>query len=338
MSEFDWSKPVLELKDQDSEQEEFDLQPRLLKRRENKLKRFYIEYNKLTRHIVEITPEHRETTNNIRHAILATSKVDLVADIFSGKCPLSKISVIYDNLTKNYDISLNDRMSKKTEFDYVFASADTIGPIHLYCDLVFKKIRIKIDYDKFKKYVSSDWSTEESLQRSNISISIFCMDSTDRTRLFDKLVVNVFELCTLETLEFNCAWLPDSQEEFEKIAFVYYDNDLRLTYSLNNMQHSVLENEVSRPQIVYKQKEDSMIIQSIMMNTSSYKINEQITFYFFDKENPTVLYDVKKIPSASLNNYGVLEIDINFNRPASVITDHLHIYLEDSDVSTDYRF
>lgn len=340
MSEFNWSMPVLDIKGQDDEQEEFDIQPRLLKRRENKLKIFYVEYDRLTRHIVEITPEVKTKPSSIKNLILTTNKVDLVADVFSGKCPISKISVVYDREKKQHDIILNTSLFEKTEFDYIFASMDSVGPVHLYCDLVFKKIRIVVDYDKLKKYISSDWRTEQSLERSNMHVNIFCIDASDKTMLFDRLHLNIFELCTLETLVFDCGWLPDMEADLKNIGFVYYDNDLPITFSAHNNTAHYVDNgdSVNKPQIVYKQKETTMQIQSIMMNPNSYKINDEITFYFFDREDPTVLLGVKKIPRASLNNYGVLEVEIDFNRAANVITDHLHLYLEDSNVSTNYKF
>lgn len=339
MSEFNWSMPILDTKAQATEQEEFDIQPRLLKRRENKLKVFYVEYDRLTRHIVEITPEVKSRPSNIKNLILTTAKVDLVADVFSGKCPISKISVVYDREKKQHDIILNTTLSEKTEFDYVFATMENVGPVHLYCDLIFKKIRIVVDYDKLKKYISSDWRTEQSLERSNMHVNIFCVNAADKTMLFDRLHLNIFELCTEETLVFDCRWLPDLDTDLKNIGFVYYDNDLPITFSAHNStEYQVDTDTVDKPQIVYKQKETTMLIQSIMMNPNSYKINDEITFYFFDKEDPTVLLGVKKIPRSSLNNYGVLEVEIDFKRSANVITDHLHLYLEDSNVSTNYRF
>ena len=339
MAEFNWAMPVLDTIEQTDEQEEFDVQPRLLKRRENKLKVFYVEYDRLTRHIIEITPEAKSKPSNIKNLLLTTTKIDLVADVFSGKCPISKISVIYDREKKQHDIVLNTTLFEKTEFDYVFASVDNVGPVHLYCDLVFKKIRIVVDYDKLKKYISSDWRTEQSLERSNMHVNIFCIDASDKTRLFDRLHLNIFELCTEETLVFDCGWLPDLETDMKNIGFVYYDNDLPITFSSTiNAEHQVDDDSVDKPQIVYKQKDTTMLIQSIMMNPNSYKINDEITFYFFDKEDPTVLLGVKKIPRASLNNYGLLKVEIDFNRAANVITDHLHLYLEDSNASTNYRF
>lgn len=339
MAEFNWAMPVLGATEQADEQEEFDVQPRLLKRRENKLKVFYVEYDRLTRHIIEITPEAKAKPSNIKNLLLTTTKIDLVADVFSGKCPISKISVVYDREKKQHDIVLNTTLFEKTEFDYVFASVDNVGPVHLYCDLVFKKIRIVVDYDKLKKYISSDWRTEQSLERSNMHVNIFCIDASDKTRLFDRLHLNIFELCTEETLVFDCGWLPDLETDMKNIGFVYYDNDLPITFSTTiSAEYQVDDDSVDKPQIVYKQKDTTMLIQSIMMNPNSYKINDEITFYFFDKEDPTVLLGVKKIPRASLNNYGLLEVEIDFNRAANVITDHLHLYLEDSNASTNYRF
>lgn len=339
MAEFNWSMPVLDVKGQDDEQEEFDIQPRLLKRRENKLKVFYVEYDRLTRHIVEITPEVKSKPSSIKNLILTTAKVDLVADVFSGKCPISKISVVYDREKKQHDIILNTTLFEKTEFDYVYAAMDNVGPVHLYCDLIFKKIRIVVDYDKLKKYISSDWRTEQSLERSNMHINIFCINAADKTMLFDRLHLNIFELCTEESLVFHCSWLPDLEEDLKNIGFVYYDNDMPITFSAHNGAPNHIDNDtVDKPQIVYKQKETTMLIQSIMMNPNSYKINDEITLYFFDKEDPTMLLGVKKIPRTSLNNYGVLEVEIDFKRSANVITDHLHLYLEDSNASTNYRF
>lgn len=339
MVDFNWDKPKPELIKNIEPEAEFDIQPRLLKKRTKKIQKFWVEYDKFTNLVVEITPEPRDKANSLRNSLLITEDLDLVKRIFTGRVPLGKVHVYYNKEKNRKELSLNRSLFSRSEFDYIFAErAGEIGPVHLYCDLIFKKITITVDYEKLKSYMSDDNLTEANLERSNMHLRLFCIDTSDPTRLFDSIDLNMFELCSNQFIEKKCPWLPDLLDDFENIGFLHYNSDMPITFSVRKeeLRHAVDDRCSGKPQIVYKQDGNKLMLQSIMENANNYKINDEITLYLFERDNPTVLYGYERISRASLNNFNTLEIELETSKKVSLVTDHLHIHIEDSNVSTDY--
>lgn len=340
MVDFNWDKPKPDLISNVEPEEEFDIQPRLLKKRSKKVTKFWVEYDKFTNSVVEITPEYREKTSSLRNSLLVTEDIDLVKKIFTGRVPLGKVSVFFNKEQNRKELTLNRSLFTRSEFDYIFAErADDIGPVHFYCDLVFKKITVTVDYEKLKTYMSDDNLTEVNLERSNMVLNVYCIDTSDPTRLYDSVSLNMFELCNNQFIEKKCFWLPDQLKDFENVGFLHYNSDMPITFSVrkDEVSHDVGRKCSGKPQMVYKQDRNKLLIQSIMENPNNYKINDEITLYFYEKNNPTVLYGYKRISRALLNNFSLVEIELDTDKKVDVVTDHFHIHLEDANVSTDYR-
>jgi hypothetical protein len=197
---------------------------------------------------------------------------------------------------------------------------------------------VDIHYDRFKEYMSGDELDEISLERSNAQIQLFCIDPTDPTRLLDKLTVNVFELCNNQLLEKKCHWLPDDPAQFDKVGFIYYNNDLPISFSTQT--EVKLENKpisMAKPQLIYRQESDKILLQSTMEYANNYKINEHIVLFFYQQNDPTQLLFSRKIPRSELNSFNLIELDTEVQMPVRIITDHHHIHIEDGNGSTYYR-
>jgi len=363
MEEFDWSSPEIEREkvekwieiedpeltfddnelneDQVSDiilqEYEFDVQPRLLRKKEKKQIEFYVEYDKLTNDIIEITPQHKQPST-LKHGVFTTKQSDLINKIFDGKLPLSKIHIKHKNRTEK-ELTVGHGFNGRSEFDYIFANYNSDrAPLHIYCDIVMKKISVNLDYQKMKQYLSLDNLSETILERNNGHFNIYAIDTLDRTKLYDKIPINIFELCNIQTIDRKCKWLPDSNESFKNMGFLYHNNDLPITFSLQTVQEdNRIYDNFERPQIIYKQVGNKILLQSIMGSTNNFKINEDIMIFIFSKFDPTRLIEYKKINRSTLDNFNLYEIELSYYDPVSVTTDHFHIHLEDSNVSTYYR-
>lgn len=363
MNEFNWSAPKLDARDieewqtssDDSlvfedefdddtdadelvEQFEFDLQQGLLKKKPEREIKFFVEYDKFTNFIVEITPESKLSPQSAKNGLFVTKQKDIIDRVFDGKIPLSKIYVRHNkNGTK--EIAVGQQNLTRSEFDFTFAEHSTLPEVlHIFCDYVMKKITISLDYEKMKEYLSSDNLAESVIEKNNGHFNIFCINRLDRTRLYDKIGINLFELCNVQQIERQCFWLPDDIASVKNIGFVYWNNELPITYSLDLEQESVsISQTYQRPQIVYKQSGSRMLLQSIMKDTNNFKINEEIIFYVYSKYDPTVLIGYKKVNRSNLNNFNQYEIDLRTEHPVRLATDHLHLYLEESDAGTYYK-
>lgn len=324
---------------------EFDIQPRLLKKKAAKEINYWVEYDKFTRSLVEITMSKKEKIP-FRNAIFKSNDAELISKILSGEIHIGSVVVQIDKEQNTKKLIVQKRkVQQENEFDYVFASLydDVKGPLHIECDVVFKKIILTVDYVKLKQFLSDEDASEIDLGKSNAHMSIFCVVKDDPTQLLDKIDINIFELCNNAVIERRCFWLPDQTADIEKFAFIYYNTAIPITYSaiamsdVNQSDHEEYVVENIKPQIVYKQEGDTLRLQSIMENANNYKINEQITMYFFDENDPAHLYGYERIYRSKLNNFNLVEVKLETNKKVKVVTDHFHIHVEDSDVSTDYR-
>jgi hypothetical protein len=336
MDNFDWSPPELDIIF-DDDADEIDVQSRLLKKRTKNTTEFYVEYDRFNNTVLSISPS--SIAESVRTGVFTSADIALIEKIFAGTLPLNKLTVRYNREIKSRELSLVARMAVRSEFDYVYAQRSSVpAPIHITFDTVFKKALVDIHYDRMKEYISADELSEHDLERSNARIDLYCIDSSDRTRLFDKISINIFELCNTQRLEKACPWLPDSMESFDKLSLLYYNNDMPISFALaseTTVDHTVPV--VNKPQIIYQQSHNRVQLQSTMESANNYKINDYITLYFFDKSDPTCLYMQKRIPRSDLNNFNLIELDENLDRPVRIITDHHHIHIEDGNASTYFR-
>lgn len=337
MDNFDWSPPELDIIF-DDDVDEIDVQSRLLKKRTKSTTEFYVEYDRFNNTVLSISPQPT-IVESVRTAVFISEDTALIEKIFTGLLPLNKLTIGYNKKTKNRELVVLTHTVGRGEFDFVYADRSVNpAPIHITFDLVFKKALVDIHYDRMKEHISTDELTEYDLERSNAHIDLYCMDQSDRTRLFDKISINIFELCNTQRLEKSCPWLPDDAESFDKLSLLYYNNDMPISFALTTetkIDYTVPV--VNRPQLMYKQTQGRIQLQSTMESANNYKINDYITLYFFDKSDPTCLYMQKRIPRADLNNFNLIELNENLDRPVRIISDHHHIHIEDGNASTYFR-
>ena len=341
MDNFDWSPPEIDIPVErfQEDTDEIDIQPRLLKKRVKKPAIFYVEFDKFNNTIFAITPEYKENPSSIRNSIFTTENKELVERILNGRVPLNKVSIAYNKETKTRELVIKTNSSGPGEFDFIFATrSEEPAPIHITCDLVFKNIIVDAHYDILKQYLSADEFSEYDLEQSNSHINLFCIDRTDKTRLFDNISINIFELCSSQRITKKCFWLPHNHQDFDKIGFLYHNNGMPITFSMTGeVDDSKASKPVQKPQLIYKQTETGILIQSVMEFANNYKINDFIELYIFDRNDPTVLYGKRKIAREELNNFNLIELGESIARPVKIITDHHHIHIEDVNVSTYYR-
>lgn len=322
------------------DEEEFDLQPRLLKTKNVKQQTYYVEYDRFTNSVIEITTTKKSGPSAIRNGVITVTENEIITKILSGTLHIGAVTVTFDKTTKKRSLSVIGRHSEHSEFDYVFATfSDDIAPIHLECDIVFKKIKIHVNYDKLKEFLSDSNISEKELAKSNAHAKIFAIRKDDPTFLLDRIDLNIFEICNLDCIERTCFWLPDDHNGLSNISFILQNIDLPVTYSMTSGITDDISTDTDaelKPQLVYKQTGDTLSLQSTMEDANNYKINDEITLYFFDHDDPTILYGYEKINRSKLNNFSMLEISLKTGKKIKMNSDHFHIYIEDSDVSTNY--
>lgn len=318
-----------------SDENEFDIQKTILKKKELKVGKFYIEYEKLTNRILGVTPE-KITINDYRKDLLEIDENDLIRDIFNNKVPLHKLKIRYD-YESNTRILYRHYDPKRWEFDYIRGTKDSNNFIHFYCDIVSKKIIVNfIDYNFMREF------TKEKINELNLSqlpeyIDIFCIDKYEPSKLFDTLPLDLKSLFKGQEQRFHCYWLPDVPEEFEKIDFLHYNHDIKITVDKEPMYVPVANIQL-KPTIVYKQTGNKLQVQSIMNDTRNFQLDEIITFYLFDFNDPGQILDTISLNTSSLDNFNLVEFKLKTKKPIKMISNYSHLYIEDSNVSTYYQF
>lgn len=323
------------------DEEEFDLQPRLLKTKNAKQQTYYVEYDRFTNSVIEITTTKKSGAGSIRNGVITVTENEIITKILSGTLHIGAVTVIFDKTTKKRSLSVIGRHSEHSEFDYVFATfSDDAAPIHLECDVIFKKIKIHVNYDKLREFLSDSNISEKELAKSNSHVKIFVSRRDDPTCLLDRIELNIFEICNSDGIERTCLWLPDDTDGLSNISFIFQNIDLPVTYSTScGITDDDDNNDTDvelKPQLLYKQMGETLSLQSTMEDANNYKINDEITLYFFDHDDPTILYGYKRINRSELNNFSMLEISLKTDKKIKMNSDHFHIYIEDSDVSTYY--
>jgi len=315
---------------------EFDIQKTILRQREQADTTYYVHYDKLTYNVVGISPQD-ENHDDPRFGIIQAQSNDLIDRLFNNKLSLSNLRIKYDYKTKTRQL-IRDRYTRKGEFDYVFGYKNQSQYIHLDCDVITKKIRANFIWENFKKDYTNELTTETQISRLPQYLEIFCIDGNERARLYDKLSLNIRKLVDVHELSFNCQWLPDSAENFNRFEFIHYDHDLNISVSDQAYEPQVLDIDY-KPAILYKQTNNQLVFQSVLNRHDHLFIHkDRIVFYIYNAFDPSEIIDVVNFNSGILDNYNMFSYDLKTNKPVKVITDLAHIHIENVHDNSYYKF
>lgn len=317
------------------EDNEFDIQKTILKKKSVKSSKFFVEYDKLTNQVLKITPEHIETENP-RCDILVVDENDLIREVFTNKISLHKLKVRYD-YESNTRTVVKHYQKHRWEFDYIKTDNDPENFIHLYCDFVSKKIVANFIDKNFLKDYTKERTTE--LQLSNLPdwLDVYCIQKHDPSKLYGTMSLNLKKLFTDQEQSFQCSWLPDDESYFNDLTFLHYNHDIKLTVDKEPIYVPIVS-AAYKPTMVYKQSEDILQLQSIIEEAENFRLGENITFYLYDANDPSVILDTVSLNTESLNNFNMIELKLKNNTPVKVISNYSHLHIEDANVSTYYKF
>lgn len=325
-------EPELEL-DEDGE---FDIQKTILRTKTQREQTYYIRYDKLTYNVLAITPED-SLEDDPRQGIISSSVNDLITGLFTNKLSLSNLKIKYDYKNRTR-LLIRDRHARKGEFDYVFGSKHDSQYIHLDCDVVTKTIRANFLIENFKKDYTNELATETQISRIPEYLEIFCIDGNERSRLYDKLSLNVKKLVDVHELSFRCRWLPDSEDQFDRIAFVHYDHDLQISASSSPVTTEAIDIGY-KPAIIYKQNNYELCFQSVINNHRHLFINnDRIVFYIYNAFDPSEIIGSIDYKTEILDNYNMFSYEMKTNKPVKIITNYPHIHIENVHDNSYYKF
>lgn len=319
----------------DQDDSEFDIQKTILKKKEHKNGKFYVEYDKLTNKVFAVTPTYKAVTE-FRRGQLELEENSLIKDIFDNKIPLHTLRVKYD-IESNSRTLYRQRHSHKSEFDYITVKRDHRHFINLYCDVVSKRITLHFDDANFKSQLANEHIDETLLRELPEEISIYCINKNEPSKLYDTLKVDLKKLFIEHEQKFWCSWLPDTSEAIDDIDFMHYNHGINITIS-NEILHEPIASAISKPSIIYKQTKNKLQIQSVMEESKNFYLDDNITFYLFDANNPDKILDTISLNSAELNNFNLLELKLKTTKSIKMISNYSHLHIEEANDSTYYKF
>ena len=312
--------------------EEFDIQPSVLKKRNIDVEqKVYVEYDRMNYSVISVSPISIEPSNK-RHAIQIINRSDLTNNIFSNKVPLSKLTVKKNKETKKFELQYITR-TIKSEFDYVFATTTERSFIHINCDSISKNIEVIFDYEIFKDKFSTENILERDLEDLSSQLELYCVDKTERSRLFDTISIDIAELFTYHRIRYPAPWLPSNQEQLKNIGFVYYNNNQKI--SLNGAPKIPTNSLKYKSNILYSQEGNVLKLQSNMQNITSFYITENVMLYSFSKHDPTKMLGSYKVSRDQFNNYNYFEIKMKTSQEVKLVTDCFHLQIEESNANSD---
>ena len=320
----------------DDDVEEFDIQPRVLKKRNTSQEhQVYIEYDRLTYNIIAISPKEIEPSKR-RNLITKINASGLTNKVFENKLPLSKLKV-----KKNADTGLLEllqhRQRHKSEFDFIFASTLEYSYIHLVCDVVSKNIHITFDSDIFKLNMASEKITEKDLEELPAYIEIYCLDKNERSRLLGKFTISTKELFENYDITYKCSWLPDSIDKLKNIGFLYYNDNQIISVGHDLIKNPTLTNNLElKPNLLYRQQGNMLYLQSTVQDISSYRVSDDIVLYLYQKYDPTKMLGSITLNSEQLNNYNQIEVKMNTDNEVKLLCNYLHLHTKEENASTYY--
>ena len=315
---------------------EFDIQKTILKKKEHRNSKFYVEYDKLTNQVFGITPEHK-TVHEFRRGLLEIEENDLVREIFNNKTPLHLLRVKYDHEQKTR-ILYKQYNKHKSEFDFIRGERNLSNSfIHVYCDVISKSIRINFVESVFMDELTKEKINESLLQELPDSITLYCIDKHEPSRLYDTIEVSLKILFSGEEQQFKCFWLPDNVDQLADLDFLHYNHNLKINISYEPLYVPVATS-LFKPSIIYKQTKNKLEIQSAISEVKNFYLGDNITFYLFDAHDPGQILDTISLNSAELDNFKLLKFDIQTARPIKMISNYSHLHIEEANANTYYEF
>ena len=299
---------------------------------------YYIEFDVFTREVTEISPIQITQTRSFRHNIFVKKEDDILKKILYSKLPPSKVKAWFNPITNEHDLVVSARRRKNAEqFFFVQNKKDVAGPIHLDCDLIRKCVRVTFSSEEFKKYISSVTRDEEEMQLDN-EIKFYCFHENNPTLLYGSFVVAVSELLENHQVTIPCHWFPNEHRDFENYVFMHMGANFNISFGLTQPEAKVEDVQLERPQILYKQEGSTVSFQSIMNNAANYKIQDTVNFYCYQEDDPSKLLFKLKVPKEELDKFNSFSVKLHFEDKIKILSDHAHLYIEDNDVSTYYKF
>ena len=315
-----------DLIDEFDDVEEFDIQKTVLKKRDTvKDQPVYVEYDRLTYSIISISPVKIETLIK-RNKIEIVESSQLTVRIFNNKIPLSRIVIKKNKDTNKFELHQSKQVYKG-EFDFKFATTKERSYFHIKCDVISKIIEVLFDYEMFKTYFGEERIMEKDLADFPNLIDIYCIDKNERSRLYDKITVNTLDLFQTHSIRYRAPWLPNNEEEIEKINFVYY-NDNQII-STGKIPKKTNNNLTYKPNILYNQEGNVLKLQSTMQNVTSFKLKEDITLYPYSEYDPAKILGSIKLSSDQFNNYNYLEVKLGTTKKVKIASDCFHLHIEE---------
>ncbi len=319
----------------DRDDSEFDIQKTILKKKEHRNGKFYVEYDKLTNRVFSVTPTYTQITE-FRRGQLEIDENALIRDIFNNKIPLHTLRVKYD-IESNSRILYRQTHSRKSEFDYITVEKNKKHFINLHCDPVSKRIVISFDDIYFKNQLATERVNETVLKELPDQIPIYCIDKHEPSRLYDTLHIDLKTLFSEHEQKFWCAWLPDDKSQLDSIDFLHYNHGLSITVINDIVEEPIAVTNI-KPAILYKQVKNKLQIQSVIEETKNFYLDENITFYLFDVNNPDKILDTISLNSSDLDNFSLLELKLKTTKSVKMISNYSHLHIEEANDSTYYKF
>jgi hypothetical protein len=136
----------------------------------------------------------------------------------------------------------------------------------------------------------------------------------------------------------TCHWLPNDPRQFENFMFIHLGARFNISFGMVTPEERNEIVALERPQILYKQKGSTISFQSIMNNVANYKVQDTVNFYCYKQDDPAKLLDKIKIPKEDLDKFNQFSVKLKYSDKIKILSDHDHLYIEDNDVSTYYKF
>lgn len=321
--------------DIDDNEIEFDIQKTILKKKENKNSKFYVEYDRLTNRVIAVAPGQGNLSNS-RHGFLEVDENEVIRGIFENKTPLHRLKVRYD-YTNNTRILYKSREISRYEFDYIRSSNHQDNFIHLHCDVVSKKINVNFIDSTFLKEFTRERVDELTLSNLPNNLAVYAIDKHEPSKLFDTIDINFKKLFLGVEQRFNCFWLPNDAADLASFDFLHYNHNIQLSVDKDPL-YVPIHTESYKPTILYKQVGNRLQIQSAISESKNFYLDSKIAFYFYDPSEPSEILDTITVNSSDLDNFNLLEFKLKTTKKIKMISNYSHLYIEDANVSTYYQF
>jgi hypothetical protein len=299
---------------------------------------YYIEFDVFTREVTEISPVEIIQPRSFRHNIFIKKIDDIIKKVLQSKIPTSRIKAWFNPVTNEHDLVVSNSYKKAfDEYFFVQNQKDIRSPIHLDCNLILKKTTVLFNTDEFKKYISSVAVEEEDIRLAK-EIKFYCFEENNPTMLHGGFTVNSDELMEKHSVIIPCHWFPNDHRRFDKYTFIHSGANFNISFGLTEPEAVSDLVILERPQVLYKQQGSTISFQSIMNNVANYKIQDTVNFYCYKKDDPSRLLFKLNVPKNDLDKFNSFSVKLNFDDKIKILSDHAHLYIEDNDVSTYYKF